>query len=440
MTTSYMRQTHAVIRIVGVGGGGSNAVNRMIDEGLSGVEFIAVNTDSQALRKSKAPTCICIGERSNRGLGAGGDPAVGERAADDTNDELYEMLQGADMVFIAAGMGGGTGTGAAPKIASIAKDLGILTVAIVTKPFSFEGRKRMNQADQGIAELRKYVDALVVVPNDRLQDHLKRDATILNSFQVADSILRDGVRGISDLITKTGVVNVDFADVSAVLRDAGEAIMAMGNGTGPDRVMQAINAAKQSDLLDVELTGAQRVLINITSGPGILMTEISQAVEEIEAVVDEEANIIWGSVIDPAFPDDKVSITLVATGTNIPRQRSVGIRNNRASLGSSRDQSQGVLPKGPQVSSGASSSNSPKGREPQIGGRNSNSSRFDEVVRTDVARTPPPPPPSAKPSLPQTPLAVNNRMGNPVERSQEQDISIPPRMRQRPDNDPGRRS
>jgi hypothetical protein len=242
------------------------------------------------------------------------------------------------------------------------------------------------------------------------------------------------------LITKTGVVNVDFADVSAVLRDAGEAIMAMGNGTGPDRVMQAINAAKQSDLLDVELTGAQRVLINITSGPGILMTEISQAVEEIEAVVDEEANIIWGSVIDPAFPDDKVSITLVATGTNIPRQRSVGIRNNRASLGSSRDQSQGVLPKGPQVSSGASSSNSPKGREPQIGGRNSNSSRFDEVVRTDVARTPPPPPPSAKPSLPQTPLAVNNRMGNPVERSQEQDISIPPRMRQRPDNDPGRRS
>lgn len=436
MTASYMRQSHAVIRIVGVGGGGSNAVNRMIDEGLSGVEFISINTDSQALNKSKAPTRICIGERSNRGLGAGGDPNVGERAAEETNDELYEMLQGADMVFIAAGMGGGTGTGAAPIIASIAKDLGILTVAIVTKPFSFEGRKRMNQAEQGIAELRKYVDALVVVPNDRLQDHLKRDATILSSFEVADSILRDGVRGISDLITKTGVVNVDFADVSAVLRDAGEAIMAMGEGKGPDRIMQAINAAKQSDLLDVELTGAERVLINITSGPGILMKEISQAVEEIEAVVDENANIIWGSVIDPVFPDDGVLITLVATGTNVPRQRSVGIRGNRASLGSvssTRDPLASSTPKStPPFSGVAGSTNS---REIQSGGRNVQGSRFD-----DGKRTPPPTPAPAKPAQPPTPLAGSNRMGNPVERSYEQDISIPPRMRQRPDEDPGRRS
>lgn len=436
MTASYMRQSHAVIRIVGVGGGGSNAVNRMIDEGLSGVEFIAINTDSQALNKSKAPTRICIGERSNRGLGAGGDPAVGERAAEDTNDELYEMLQGADMVFIAAGMGGGTGTGAAPIIASIAKDLGILTVAIVTKPFSFEGRKRMNQADQGIAELRKYVDALVVVPNDRLQDHLKRDATILSSFEVADSILRDGVRGISDLITKTGVVNVDFADVSAVLRDAGEAIMAMGEGKGPDRIMQAINAAKQSDLLDVELTGAERVLINITSGPGILMTEISQAVEEIEAVVDENANIIWGSVIDPVFPDDGVLITLVATGTNVPRQRSVGIRGNRAALGSfssARDQGQSGLPK---TSPGAGGPSVANGRESQLGGRTPGAARFDDVARTPPTAKPPiaPPPQTAKP------LAGNQRMGNPVERSYEQDISIPPRMRQRVDDDTGRRS
>jgi cell division protein FtsZ len=436
MTASYMRQSHAVIRIVGVGGGGSNAVNRMIDEGLSGVEFIAINTDSQALNKSKAPTRICIGERSNRGLGAGGDPAVGERAAEDTNDELYEMLQGADMVFIAAGMGGGTGTGAAPIIASIAKDLGILTVAIVTKPFSFEGRKRMNQADQGIAELRKYVDALVVVPNDRLQDHLKRDATILSSFEVADSILRDGVRGISDLITKTGVVNVDFADVSAVLRDAGEAIMAMGEGKGPDRIMQAINAAKQSDLLDVELTGAERVLINITSGPGILMTEISQAVEEIEAVVDENANIIWGSVIDPVFPDDGVLITLVATGTNVPRQRSVGIRGNRAALGSfssARDQGQSGLPK---TSPGAGGPSVANGRESQLGGRTPGAARFDDVARTPPTAKPPiaPPPQTAKP------LAGNQRMGNPVERSYEQDISIPPRMRQRADDDTGRRS
>jgi cell division protein FtsZ len=430
-----MRQSHAVIRIIGVGGGGSNAVNRMIDEGLSGVEFIAINTDSQALHKSKAPTRICIGERSNRGLGAGGDPTVGERSAEETNDELYEMLQGADMVFIAAGMGGGTGTGAAPIIASIAKDLGILTVAIVTKPFSFEGRKRMIQAEQGIAELRKFVDALVIVPNDRLQDHLKRDATILSSFEVADSILRDGVRGISDLITKTGVVNVDFADVSAVLRDAGEAIMAMGEGKGPDRIMQAINAAKQSDLLDVELTGAQRVLINITSGPGILMKEISQAVEEIEAVVDEEANIIWGSVIDPVFPDDGVLITLVATGTNVPRQRSVGIRGNRAassSFASARDQSQSSLPKSAPAPSGASPAN---GRESQLGGRTPNGSRFD-----DAGRTPPTAPPPVQPPISSTPLAGSNRMGNSVERSYEQDISIPPRMRQRPDDDPRRRS
>ena len=315
MTHSQPRGVRAVIRVVGVGGGGSNAIDRMIEDGVRDVEFVAINTDAQVLRMSKAHYKICIGERLTRGMGAGGDPGVGERAAEETNDELYEILKGSNLVFITAGMGGGTGTGAAPIVASIAQDLGILTVAVVTKPFKFEGSKRLNQAEAGIEQLRKYVDALVVVPNDRLVEaYAKRGVSMIQGFQIADSVLRQGIQGVSDLITKPGVVNVDFADVQTVLKNSGEALMAIGVGSGENRIQEAIESAMASPLLDVEIRGAKRVLLNISSGEDIRMTEVAEAATIIEGIVADDAQIIWGSVIDPNFPANQVKITLLASG------------------------------------------------------------------------------------------------------------------------------
>lgn len=322
MSFQQPRNVQAVIRVIGVGGGGSNAIDRMVEDGVQDVTFVAVNTDAQALRNSKADYRICIGERLTRGMGAGGDPTVGEKAAEETNDELYEILKGTDMVFITAGMGGGTGTGAAPIVASIAQDLGILTVAVVTKPFKFEGNKRLQQAERGLEQLRKYVDALVVVPNDRLVEaYAKRGISILQGFQIVDGVLRQGIQGVADLITKTGVVNVDFADVKTILANSGEALMSIGIGAGENRIQQAIEAAMSSPLLDVEIRGAKRVLLNITSNENIKLTEISEAANTIESIVDSEANIIWGSVIDANFPADQVKITLVATGISNFRQK-----------------------------------------------------------------------------------------------------------------------
>ncbi|RLT24037.1 MAG: cell division protein FtsZ, partial [Chloroflexi bacterium] len=322
MSFQQPRNVQAVIRVIGVGGGGSNAIDRMIEDGVQDVTFVAINTDAQVLRNSKADYRICIGERLTRGMGAGGDPTVGEKAAEETNDELYEILKGTDMVFITAGMGGGTGTGAAPIVASIAQDLGILTVAVVTKPFKFEGNKRLQQAERGLEQLRKYVDALVVVPNDRLVEaYAKRGISILQGFQIVDGVLRQGIQGVADLITKTGVVNVDFADVKTILANSGEALMSIGTGAGENRIQQAIEAAMSSPLLDVEIRGAKRILLNITSNENIKLTEISEAANTIEAIVDPDANIIWGSVIDPNFPADQVKITLVATGISNFRQK-----------------------------------------------------------------------------------------------------------------------
>lgn len=322
MSFQQPRNVQAVIRVIGVGGGGSNAIDRMVEDGVQDVTFVAINTDAQALRNSKADYRICIGERLTRGMGAGGNPNVGEKAAEETNDELYEILKGTDMVFITAGMGGGTGTGAAPIVASIAQDLGILTVGVVTKPFKFEGNKRLQQAERGLEQLRKYVDALVVVPNDRLVEaYAKRGISILQGFQIVDSVLRQGIQGVADLITKTGVVNVDFADVKTILANSGEALMSIGTGAGENRIQQAIEAAMSSPLLDVEIRGAKRILLNITSNENIKLTEISEAANTIESIVDADANIIWGSVIDPNFPVDQVKITLVATGISNFRQK-----------------------------------------------------------------------------------------------------------------------
>ncbi len=322
MTSSQPRGVRAVIRVIGVGGGGSNAIDRMIEDGVRDVEFVAINTDAQVLRLSRAHYKICIGERLTRGMGAGGDPGVGERAAEETNDELYEILKGSNLVFITAGMGGGTGTGAAPIVASIAQDLGILTVAVVTKPFKFEGSKRLAQAEKGIEQLRQYVDALVVVPNDRLVEaYAKRGVSMIQGFQIADSVLRQGIQGVSDLITKTGVVNVDFADVQTVLKNSGEALMAIGLGSGENRIQQAIESAMQSPLLDVEIRGAKRVLLNITSGEDIRMAEVAEAATIVEGIVADDAQIIWGSVIDPNFPADQVKITLLASGISSMRPK-----------------------------------------------------------------------------------------------------------------------
>lgn len=322
MTYSQPRGARAIIRVVGVGGGGSNAIDRMIEDGVRDVEFVAINTDAQVLRNSKAHYKVCIGERLTRGMGAGGNPDVGEKAAEETNDELYEILKGSNLVFITAGMGGGTGTGAAPIVASIAQDLGILTVAVVTKPFKFEGSRRMQQAEKGIEQLRRSVDALVIVPNDRLAEtYAKRKIPILQGFHIADSILRQGIQGVSDLITKTGVVNVDFADVQSILKGSGDAIMTIGVGAGENRIRQAIDSAMSSPLLDVELHGAKRVLLNITSGEGILMSEVAEAANIVESIVADDAQIIWGSVIDPDFPPNQVNITLLASGISTMRPK-----------------------------------------------------------------------------------------------------------------------
>ena len=414
MSFQQPRNVQAVIRVIGVGGGGSNAIDRMIEDGVQDVTFVAINTDAQVLRNSKADYRICIGERLTRGMGAGGDPTVGEKAAEETNDELYEILKGTDMVFITAGMGGGTGTGAAPIVASIAQDLGILTVAVVTKPFKFEGNKRLQQAERGLEQLRKYVDALVVVPNDRLVEaYAKRGISILQGFQIVDGVLRQGIQGVADLITKTGVVNVDFADVKTILANSGEALMSIGTGAGENRIQQAIEAAMSSPLLDVEIRGAKRILLNITSNENIKLTEISEAANTIEAIVDPDANIIWGSVIDPNFPADQVKITLVATGISNFRQKT-----QLPSRQVAREPEKRVAPESPQPKAPSSDNRDVRDQRP---------------IRPTVATqpTPPPPLPAVNPPRSGSPLAGGRRGDDNAQRPYEENpnIMIPPGLR-----------
>ncbi len=306
-------QSTAVIKVVGVGGAGGAAINRMKDTGIRGVEFIAINTDAQALRHSKADVKIHIGKDTTRGLGAGADPKVGEAAASESVDEIKKSLEGSDMAFITFGAGGGTGSGAAPIVSQIARDLGVLTVGVVTRPFSFEGDKRRRNAEYGIGNISRTVDTLITIPNDRLLQTIDRRTPLLETFKIADDVLRQGVQGISELITENGLINLDFADVKAIMSNAGSALMGIGRASGDDRAEKAAKQAIESPLIEVSIDGARGVLFNVTGGYDMSMAEVQEAAEIITAAVSPEANIIFGATIDPEM-DDELIITVVATG------------------------------------------------------------------------------------------------------------------------------
>ncbi len=303
----------AQIKVVGVGGGGNNAVNRMISEGLGGVEFISINTDNQALMLSKAKTRVRIGDKLTRGLGAGGNPEIGRKAAEESSEELYEVLRGADMIFIAAGMGGGTGTGAAPVVAQIAKELGALTIGVVTRPFTFEGSRRLQHAESGIEGLKSQVDTLIVIPNDRLLQIADKRASLQQAFSLADDVLRQGIQGISELITVPALINLDFADVRTIMSEGGAALMAVGQGVGDDRARRAAEMAINSSLLDVTIDGARGILFNITGGPDLSLFEVNEAAAIIKESAHPEVNLIFGAQIDETMGDE-VRITVIATG------------------------------------------------------------------------------------------------------------------------------
>ncbi len=303
----------ADIKVIGAGGGGGNAVNRMIKAGLTGVDFWAMNTDAQVLKMSLADNKIQLGGKLTEGLGAGGDPSVGEKAAEETRDQIVQALDGADMVFVTAGMGGGTGTGAAPVVAKIAKELGALTIGVVTKPFSFEGKRRMNQAMQGLEKLKETVDALIVIPNDKLLEVVERRTTMKEAFQVVDEVLLRGVQGISDIITVPGLINVDFADVKAVMQSSGSALMGIGRGTGEGRAMEAAKLAINSPLLETSINGASGIIMNVTGGSDMTLHEVTEAAQVIHDAVAEDAIVTFGSVIDDRIQGE-IQITVIATG------------------------------------------------------------------------------------------------------------------------------
>jgi cell division protein FtsZ len=310
----------AVIKVVGVGGGGTNAVNRMVDAGLTGVEFVAVNTDAQALLMCDADVKIHIGAKATRGLGAGADPNVGREAAAESRDELKEALKGADMIFVTAGEGGGTGTGGAPIVADIARELDALTVGVVTRPFSFEGRRRAQQAEQGIIELSEKVDTLIIIENDRLLQVVEKKTPLSDAFKMADDILRQGVQGITDLITVPGIVNLDFADVRTIMRDAGSALMGIGTGQGENRAGEAARHAVSSPLLESSIEGATGILLNISGPLDLGLFEVNEAAEVVTGAADQNANVIFGAVIDENLRDE-VRVTVIATGFGATRRR-----------------------------------------------------------------------------------------------------------------------
>ncbi len=320
----------ANIKVIGVGGGGSNAVNRMIKSNLKGVEFIAVNTDAQALYYSEAATKINIGKATTRGLGAGSNPDVGKQAAEESREDLRSVIEGADMVFVTCGLGGGTGTGAAPIIAELAKEMGILTIAVVTKPFTFEGHRRRSQAEDGLENLRNKVDTLITIPNDRLLSLIDKKTPINEAFSVVDDVLRQGVQGIADLITIHGMINVDFADVRAIMENSGSALMGIGYGTGENRATEAAKAAIESPLLEMSIEGAKGILFNITGGNDLSMFEVDEAARIITEAADPDANIIFGAVINDSYTGE-IKITVVATGFDQvkekPQVRQQGIIN-----------------------------------------------------------------------------------------------------------------
>ena len=315
-------ESFARIKVVGVGGGGCNAVDRMIDEGLQGVDFVAVNTDAQALNLSRATTRVRVGEKLTRGLGSGGDPEMGRKAAEESAEELYEVLKGADMVFITAGMGGGTGTGGAGIVAQIAKEVGSLTIGVVTRPFTFEGSRRIQSAETGIAKLKEKADTLIVIPNDRLLQIVDKRANLQQAFRVADDVLRQGVQGISELITVPGLINLDFADVRTIMSEGGAALMAVGQAKGEDCARIAAEQAISSQLLDITIDGAHGILFNVTGGPEMTLFDVNQAAAIIKETAHPDVNLIFGAVIDPNMKDE-VRVTVIATGferSGVPRR------------------------------------------------------------------------------------------------------------------------
>lgn len=311
----------AKIRVIGIGGGGSNAIGSMIAHGsIQGVDFVSINTDAQALLLNKADTKVQIGENITKGLGSGGDPEIGKQAAEESEEKIRHMLEGSDMVFLTAGMGGGTGTGATPTVARIAREVGALTVAVVTKPFMFEGTRRMVSAEEGIENLKDKVDTLIVIPNQRILDVVDRKLSLLDAFKVADSVLTQGVQGISEIITMPGLINVDFADVRAIMSNAGSALMGIGSGIGENRAQTAARSAVASPLLEISMDGARGVLFNIVGGPDLTMTEVDEAAKIITNAADPDANIIFGATIDESM-HDQIRITIVATGFDQTKQR-----------------------------------------------------------------------------------------------------------------------
>ena len=330
-------ENFALIRVIGVGGGGSNAVNRMIRAEMMGVEFIACNTDAQALLQSDAPHKIRIGDKITRGLGAGGDSSIGQRAAEEDSEKIAQALDDSDMVFITAGLGGGTGSGAAPIVAQMAKEAGALTIGVVTKPFTFEGAKRKLVAEKAAEELKAQVDTLITIPNDRLKDVVQKNTSIIDAFRVVDDVLRQGVQGISDIITMPGLINLDFADVRAIMKDAGSALMGIGRATGENRAVEAARMAIASPLLEVNIQGAQGILFNITGSSSLSLFEVTEAAEEIRAAADPEANIIFGTSFNERLGDE-VMITVIATGFDgtrrqEPRQAAAGQTSDASASG-----------------------------------------------------------------------------------------------------------
>ncbi|HKZ43501.1 MAG TPA: cell division protein FtsZ [Anaerolineales bacterium] len=322
MDTRNQGETFARIKVIGVGGGGTNAVNRMIEEGIQGVEFIAVNTDAQALLLSKAQTRVRIGDKLTRGLGAGGNPEIGRKSAEESADDLYNVLKGSDMVFITAGLGGGTGTGAAPIVAQVARDVGALTIGVVTRPFTFEGNKRMASAEEGMTNLKEHADTLIVIPNDRLLQIVDKRVGLQDSFKIADDVLRQGIQGISELITVPGLINLDFADVRTIMSEGGAALMAVGKASGDDRARLAASDAISSKLLDITIDGARGVLFNVTGGPSLTLYEVNQAAALIRETSHPDVNMIFGAVVDPDMGDE-IRITVIATGferSSMPRR------------------------------------------------------------------------------------------------------------------------
>jgi cell division protein FtsZ len=328
-------ESFARIKVIGVGGGGCNAVNRMISEGLQGIEFIAVNTDGQALLQSKAQMRVRVGDKVTRGLGAGGNPEVGRKSAEESAEDLYEVLKGSDMVFVTAGMGGGTGTGAAPIVAQIAKEVGALTIGVVTRPFTFEGSRRAQSAEAGINKLKEHADTLIVIPNDRLLQMVDKRASLHDAFGLADDVLRQGIQGISELITVPGLINLDFADVRAIMSEGGAALMAVGRATGEERARVAAEMAISSQLLDITIDGARGILFNVTGGPSLTLFEVNQAAAIIKETAHPDVNLIFGAVIDQNLTDE-VHITVIATGFDRagvrPQDRPVRIEDNQAGV------------------------------------------------------------------------------------------------------------